>query len=231
MSVNFSDILTKPLKFKNLYINLVLLFLPAALAGFTMGTDNWIFYTMHSMGLITLYGYLCEFIQNEIQFDGTESVEWKFLRNFFTGVRGVLFLLVNLSLLITLVLLIWLFIGNIPGFEDIIKIAAIGCFAYWLFVYYGVSFGIFAQEFNPAVALNISTIMQIANSSLYNYFIALIYMVIYTIIVGTLCWMAISTFGTNIFVIEIFAAYGIAIYSLLYSEVFKQVREEFDSYI
>ena len=231
MNINFTEILTRPFKQEKLFKNLFLLFLPAMLAAYTLGTDHWLFNVMHAIGLMTLYGYLCEVMQNEVEFDGEEQVNWRFLKDFFLGLKGFIFFLVNLALFVTLIFGIWLFIGNIPGFEGIMRAAIIICSLYWVFLYYSVSLGLFVQELNPVVALNIQTIVQIANSCLYDYFIAFIYMLIYTIFIGFFGWMFVSLFGSNFFLIEMFVVYGIVVYSLLYSEVFKEIREDFENYI
>lgn len=231
MTLKFSSILIKPLMQKGLFKNLILLFLPASLAGFSLGTDNWLFYTLHAVALLTIYGYLQEVMSDSIEEDEDNPPEWKFLQNFFTGIKAVLFFTVNIALFFAVVFALWLFIGNIPGLETVSKVFAVIFFIYWFFLYYAVSMGIFAKEFNPVVALNISTVMQIANNSLYGYFTAFIYLLVYAVLIGLLYWIISSIFGNNFFIIEIFAVYGIAVHALLYSEVFKNVREEFDNYI
>lgn len=231
MKLNFSNILIKPLKQKGLFKNLILLFLPATLAGFSLGTDTWLFYTMNATALIALYGYLQEVMFDEIENDGESPPDWKFLQNFFTGIKALLFFFVNLALLFAVILALWLFIGNIPGFEIVTKILAIISFIYWFFMYYVVSIGLFVNKFNPIVALNVSTVMQIANGCLYNYFTAFIYVIIYAVLLVILYWMVIFMFGNNFLVIEMFIVYGITLHALLYSEVFKNIRDEFENYI
>lgn len=236
MQINFIGILIRPFTFKNLtmfVLKLILLFLPTILLFYFMGSANWIFWTLLSTALIISNGYLWIILQNEAELDIDILPKWKFIDTFFIGLKG-LFLSLFYSAVLFIILLMLRFIDyHLTNATNII--ITIGAFVIiiWYFAIYPVAVGIFSEKYSIGEALDYFNIIQIIFACWLNYLIAFLYISAYIFIIGMITWICLILFGQwfNIFIILPFALYIIILYFLLYANVFKSIREEFESHI
>jgi hypothetical protein len=238
MNISFAGVLFRPLKKNNFFkitANLVLAFLPAMLSAYTLGTDGIIFKIMLITGLLILYGYLFTIVQEELENEDDEINEnmpdWKFVNNFFTGIKGSIFSALILALFFTGILTLKLIALKIPAANFLsYMIGGIGTI-YCIFAFHAAAIGMFAQDFNPIVALKVSVITQIIKECWLEYTVAFIYMLLYMLIIGIIYSFFASILGHNIVLIGAFGIYTLMVYLTLYSKIYKYVRNEFENYI
>jgi len=235
MNINFIDVLTKPLKLKTVLtflLNLFLLFLPAILSAKFLGMENWIFKISVVIGAIVLNGYLWAIFQNEIEENNSEFPKWNFINNFFVGLKGLIFSLTSIAILALILFILWIIVQHVPAFQNIAFVIAVIWSVYWLLMLNSVAMGIFSENFNPVEALKIPTIAEIINNCWLNYLIAGFYMVTYIFIIAMIGWACVIFFGSFYanFVMGFFIVYAVIVYFLLYSNVFNQIKTEFESH-
>lgn len=235
MKISFIGVLTKPLKLKTILIlifNLILLFLPAILAANFLGMENIIFKMALGVACINSNGYLWSIFQHEVEEDDNDFPKWHFINNFFIGLKGLIFSLASIALLMLVLFVLWFILQNMPDFKNIVFMIAIIWSIYWLLMFNAVAMGMFSENFNPAEALKIVTIAEIINGCWLNYLIAAFYMIGYIFIIGMVGWACIIFFGPvySNFVLGFFVIYAVIVYFSLYAKVFSQVRTEFESH-
>lgn len=236
MKINFIGVLTKPLNLKIILIfllNLILLFLPAILSVQFLGMENIIFKITLAIALINFNGYLWTIFQHEMEADSNNFPKWHFINNFFVGLKGLVFSLACIALLVAILFALWILIEYVPDSQNISGIIAIICLIYWLLLFNPVAMGMFSENFNPVEALNVSTISDIIKGCWLNYLVAGFYMIAYILIIGVIGWTCSIFFGSAFynFVIGFFTVYAIIVYFSLYAKVFRQIRTEFENHI
>ena len=229
MSINFIDVLVKPLKPKNLLIlilSLALLFLPAILSANYLGTENLIFKIALAAALIISNGYLWSIFQNEVQEDSNNFPKWNFISNFFIGLKGLIFFIASAFVLAVIIFILWLILQRVPDFKNAAYIIAGICSIYWLLMFNAVAMGLFSENFNPLEALNLTTIVGITIGCWLDYLKAFLYIAAYALIIGMMYWAAISIIGTaySTFILGFFIVYATIVYFSLYAKIFKQIR-------
>lgn len=235
MNINFIEVLTKPLRFKDVpkfALNFFLLFLPTVLIAIFLGVENWIFKTLLSIGLIVLNGYFWLIFQHEVEGEDNKLPEWKFIDTFFIGLKGLIFSLVYTVLFTLVLFILYMIIYYFPNLNITMLIIAGLWTIIWIFMVYAIAMGIFSEKFNPLETFNFSTMFEIVNECWTNYLFAIFYMLGYLFILGMICWACVIFFGNNNnFIIGFFSIYAITVYLLLYAQVFKNVRSEYESHI
>ncbi len=236
MKISFIGILTRPLKLKtlsSLIFNLFLLFLPAILLANFLGLKNLFFKILIIIAMIIINGYLFKIFQHEMETENSDTFpKWKFINDFFLGLKGIFFYLECLIILAGISIFLWFISGYFPDFRNIAAIIIILLTVYWVLFYIPIALGLYSKKFNLLEAIKLYTISEIAIGSWLNYLKAGLFMIAYIILLALIGWTCTIIFGQNYinFIIGFVSLYVITVYLPLYAKVFVQSKTNFESY-